>query len=414
MDSTSKNILKWVEHHESSLHEILSDLVSFQSTNPYDIQGELAQNYIASKLESMNFKVDRFEAPYGVENILAEISNKPSKLSLLLTGHVDVVPANNENWLTPPFTAKIKGKKMFGRGTSDMKGSLAGFLLALEAVLSVAPKSIGKVIFASVFGEEIANSGSKYLAQKIAKPTFAILGEPSRSASINASVGLLNLHLTLKDNQKLHLAARRNYMRAGGGLLGGNCIEKMANHIIPGLQELERSWGVTKIENNLPVGQALISPYGIKSQGNIADNPNSCQLDLAVVFLPSEQERDVRHEIESHIASIVGCDYWLKMNPPICTWDPPVYLPAEVPEGAEPMNLLCDVYEKVTDKKIKIGERGAITDAGWFFKEGIPTVIFGAGDISSAHGADEFINLDDLLTFTKVVAAYIYQIGEQS
>ena len=395
MDNTLQDILKRVDQLEMRLHETLSDLISFRSTNPCNQGGVACQNYIASRLQSLGFKVSKFESSPGVPNVIGESANSSGDMSLLLTGHVDVVSANPEDWKTPPFQATILGDKMYGRGTSDMKGSLAGFLIALEAALSVAPNNTGQIKFASVFGEEIADSGTRFIAKNTSKPSFAILGEPSRASSVHASIGLMKLTISIKD--------------AGGGLIGGNCIEKMANHVIPGLQELERAWGITKIHQYLPVGQALISPFRIQGGQEIATNPQRCDLDVAILYLPNEMANQVKREIEKHLKSIVACDYWLRIHPPICNWYPPSYLPAELPTQHKAFQLLCDIYGEITDKKMQTGGRGAITDAGWLHRQGIPVVVYGAGDISTAHGSNEYIHLDDLLRFTKVMAAFIYK-----
>jgi len=409
MDSTLQDILKRVDQLETRIHETLSDLVSFRSTNPCNQEGAACQDYMASRLRSLGFKVSKFESSPGVPNVIGEAATSSGDMSLLLTGHVDVVCANPEDWKTPPFQATILGDKMYGRGTSDMKGSLAGFLIALEAVLSVVPNNTGQIKFASVFGEEIADSGTRFIAENTNKPTFAILGEPSRGSSVHASIGLMKLTVTIKDEERLHLGARRQFIRAGGGLIGGNSIEKMANHVIPGLQGLEGAWGITKIHQYLPVGQALISPFRIQGGEEIAINPQRCDLDVAVLYLPNEMENKVKREIEKHLKSIAACDYWLRIHPPICNWYPPSYLPAELPTQHKAFQLLCDVYGEITGKKMQTGGRGAITDAGWLHRQGIPVVVYGAGDISTAHGSNEYIHLDDLLRFTKVMAAFIYK-----
>lgn len=409
MDSELKEILDHIDQHKNKLYETVSELVSFRSINPCGEDGKAAQKYMASKLTSLGLSVNEFESFPGVPNVVGVIETSHVHRSLLLTGHIDVFPAKIEEWDSPPFETVISDGKMFGRGTSDMKGSLAGFLIALEPVLKVLRKNVGRIIYATVFGEEIGQSGTRFLSEQGGKGDFAILGEPSQGHSLHASIGVMSLCITLNDVARLHLGARRNFIHAGGGLIGANCIEKMATHIIIGLRELERSWGVIKIHPYLPAGQALISPFRIQGGEEMGLNPSNCKLCVAVFYLPNEKEEEVKKEIEEHLRAIAACDIWLKDHPPLCEWDPPSYLPAGLPTKHDGFIQLCHAYKTVTGKEIKLGGRGAITDAGWLLRQGIPTVVYGAGDITTAHGKNEYVYLDDLLIFTKTMATFIYQ-----
>ncbi len=409
MDADLEKIFDHVDQSKENLLAKLAELVAFRSINPCDEQGIAAQHYIASQLASLGFSVRTFESSPGVPNVVGVLEPSRSHRSLLLTGHIDVVPAKKEEWQTPPFETVISDGKIFGRGTSDMKGSLAGFLMALESVIRVAPGKMGKMIYASVFGEEIGQSGSKFFKDQGLNAEFAVLGEPSRGRSLHASIGVLNLTITLNDTDRLHVGARRSFIHAGGGLLAGNCIEKMATHMIPGLRELERTWGVLKAHPHVPPGQALISPVSIQGGGEKGFNPSYCKLGMDIFYLPQEKEEEVKKEIENHLLAIAGCDLWLKKHPPTCEWTPPVYRPAPLPMEHWGVKNLRRAYEAVTGGKMNLGGRGAITDAGWILHQGIPTVVYGAGDIATAHGKDEYVWLDDLLVFTKTMAAFIYQ-----
>ena len=409
MDSAVKDILDYVDQYRGKILETLSELVAYQSINPCDEEGIAAQDYIATRLKSLGFLVRNFESPPGIPNIVGVFESTRANRSVLLTGHVDVISAKKEEWETPPFEAVISGERMLGRGTSDMKGSLACFLIALEAVKKISPDRMGRITLASVFGEEIGQSGSRFFKEHGITADFAILGEPSRACSLHASIGLMSLSIILKDTDRLHMGARRNFIHAGGGLIGGNCIEKMATHILPGLRELERTWGVIKVQPYIPPGQALISPMRIQGGGERGFNPSCCELGVDIMYLPNENEKDVKREIESHLQAVAECDLWLKNHPPVYEWSLPSYLPAPLPLEHWGVKYLCGAYEAVTGSKMSLGGRGAITDAGWLAQQGIPTVVYGPGDIATAHGKNEYVWLNDLLVFTKAVAVFIYQ-----
>lgn len=408
-DAELAEILEYIDCYQGKLYKKVSELVSFPSINPCDENGRAVQKYMASQMESLGLQVKTFESSPGVLNVSGASQSPQFSHTLLLAGHIDVVPANEEEWDTHPFEAVISDGKMFGRGTSDMKGSMAGFLMALESIRKVYPKDIGRIIFASVFGEEIGQSGTRFLQKQGTSADFAILGEPSRGRSLHASVGLMNLCITLKDTSRLHLGARRHFIHAGGGVIGANCIEKMSTHIIVGLRELERAWGVVKIHPYMPSGQAMISPYRIEGGGEEGLNPSDCSLYVSVFYLPNENKEQVKVEVEKYISAIAATDMWLKEHPPICTWYEPIFVPARLPIENEGFLNLCNAYKKITDREICLGGRGAITDAGWIESQGIPVVVYGAGDIITAHGNNEYVVLDDLLVFTKTIAAFIYR-----
>jgi len=407
-DAELDAILKYIDSNEAKLYKTVSELVAFSSVNPCDANGIAAQMYMASQMESLGLQVKTFESSPNVLNVIGTSQSNNFVHTLLLLGHIDIVPANIEEWKTPPFQTVISDGKMFGRGTSDMKGSMAGFLMALESIRKVCSKEVGRIIFASVFGEEIGQSGTRFLQNQGVNADFAILGEPSRGRSLHASVGLMNLRITLRDSSRLHLGARRNFIHAGGGLIGANCIEKMSIHIIAGLRELERTWGVVKIHPHMPPGQAMISPYRIEGGDEDWINPSHCSLYVSIFYLPNENEERVKEEIERYIRAIAATDVWLMQHQPICTWYKPAFIPSELPIENDGFRNLCNAYQKITNEKISLGGRGALTDAGWIEAQGIPVVVYGAGDINTAHGNNEFVTLKDLLVFTKTVATFMY------
>ncbi len=130
---------------------------------------------------------------------------------------------------------------------------------------------------------------------------------------------------------------------------------------------------------------------------------------MDIFYLPHENEGKVQREIENHLQALAACDVWFKRHPLVCEWKPPAYRPAELPVEHWGLKTLQGAYQAVTGKEIALGGRGAITDAGWLREQGIPTVVYGAGDVGTAHGKNEYLWLDDLLVFTKTVAAFIYK-----
>jgi acetylornithine deacetylase len=135
-----------------------------------------AQDNVAAKLESIGMKVDRWNLDldelskhpdYSIEVDRKEghgvvgVTGKDEGKSLILNGHIDVVPAGEEsNWDNPPWQGAVKDGKIMGRGSVDMKGGLACAIYAVKAIRDAGVKLKGKVIIESVVGEEDGGVGA--------------------------------------------------------------------------------------------------------------------------------------------------------------------------------------------------------------------------------------------------------------
>ena len=166
--------------------DILKDLISFNTISDKD--NKLIINYIEKYLKNIGFKTD-----YKSKCLV--MSNK-SVSNIGFLGHTDTVSYSSD-WLTNPFDLVEKDGKLYGLGTSDMKGSIATILSAVSKVDFSKIKNGIKLIF--TYDEEIGFSGIKELIKKeIDFPKYMIIGEPTNNEIINASKGLLELKIVFK------------------------------------------------------------------------------------------------------------------------------------------------------------------------------------------------------------------------
>ncbi len=164
----------------STLQSILSELVQLQSITPEDAG---CQTYLSRKLTALGFECQRWDnAP--VSNLFARIGN--TSPFLLFAGHTDVVPVGDEHlWETPPFELIEKKGLLYGRGTADMKGSLAAMFKAAERFLSHTSCFEGSIGFLITSGEEGNDfeKGTPFVMEKLKEtgelPHYCIVGEPS-------------------------------------------------------------------------------------------------------------------------------------------------------------------------------------------------------------------------------------------
>ncbi len=165
-------------------------LIGFKSITPDD-DGSI--DYIASIVEKLGFKSNIFSTQ-GVKNLFARWSPKTDfKRTLAFSGHVDVVPPGQENlWASNPFTGEIKDGRMFGRGSVDMKSSVAAFLVALNEVITEEELSCSFVLLITSDEEGNAEYGTKELLKWVSKNdeiiTDCIVGEPTSSKLVGDTI----------------------------------------------------------------------------------------------------------------------------------------------------------------------------------------------------------------------------------
>lgn len=162
-----------------SLEECLTKLIAFQSITPNDAG---CQDFLATQLEQLGFQCQWFNCP-PVSNLFARIGSQ--KPFFLFAGHTDVVPVGDLNqWKTDPFKLTLKEDMLYGRGTADMKGSIAAMLTAAAQFIEQYPSFKGSLGFLITSGEEGNDfeQGTPYVMQQLPTeqlPDYCIVGEPS-------------------------------------------------------------------------------------------------------------------------------------------------------------------------------------------------------------------------------------------
>lgn len=403
-------LLNAIEENQDQLYETLKTLIRFPTENPPGNEAP-AQQWISEKLEKISDKIDVFEVLPGRSNVVGIVKGGGGGRSVILNGHVDVVEAKKrEAWKHDPFDPVEADGYIWGRGASDMKSAMAGYLYVMEALNKTGTRLKGDVIFQSVVGEEEAEPGTRMAAERY-PADFAIVGEGTRAKQIVASVGTMTVRVTIKSPYTLHLHARRQAIHAGGGLEGANAIEKMALRIIPALNDLEKEWAVFKKYWGIPPGQTLINPFLIQGGDDAGYLPDECSLVAVVVYLPDEDPDRVKQEVEGQIRRAADLDGWLRKHPPQIEWNPPDQqwaFPSSDLEVHHPgVQHLGKAIEDVAGCEAEFGGRGGITDAGWFPANGTPSVVYGPGDVSFAHRVDERVLKEDVLLFAKVIGLFL-------
>jgi succinyl-diaminopimelate desuccinylase len=308
-----------------------------------------------------------------------------------MNGHLDTVPVSDlPAWKTGPFdpTVSEDGKKLSGRGASDMKSSVAVMLHVME-LLKDAPLR-GCVQTHVVSDEETSgNFGTMFLIEEIAagrlpRPDYCLIGEKSDLKVRNAERGMLAVDVTCL-GRAAHTAAAR--------VTGVNAIAKAAKAILALEKDIDRF--------HPAVGKPVISVNTIEA--GVAHNvvPGECTFSIDRRLIPGETRESAVAEIVATLDDIANRDpafrYELDVDPLKS------HIPANITDNSSPIvQALRASITKVTGQEPEyfVAWAGA-TDGRFYRQAGIDTVGYGPGG-ENAHGANEAVQIDDLVTQARV------------
>lgn len=382
------------------IYGLLEELVTRPSENPPGREKAVAE-YLVERIESS-------PVPFGIEvsrvepdrpNVIARAGD-PSKGSVLLTGHTDVVPAKAADWSGDPYDLNERDGRLIGRGVSDMKGGLAAELCAAESFFQDAEES-GEVILAFVVGEETGGAGMANLVREGIDADAAILGEPTEMNICTAQKGALFFELVVR-GCAAHSSQPQN---------GVNAIETLCG-IVAQLEELTSSnttggniggeafWTETVAATEIEGGETH----------NVVPDHASTTIDWRIPPSKQEYPEDYRRRVEQFLAQIGDpTDGEIE-------WESIQYTkPAQI-SPQEP--IVTALSSATSDFGVdgRLTGFNAGTDARILINRGhIPTALFGPGSIKSdAHTVDESVAFDDLVLASKVYRKALENFFEQS
>jgi succinyl-diaminopimelate desuccinylase len=326
-------------------------------------------------------------------NVVISLGDPAAGPTIVMNGHLDTVPVSDLlDWRTGPFdpTVSEDGKKLFGRGASDMKSSVAVMLHVMEVLNLQDVPLRGSVQTHVVSDEETSGAfGTMFLLEEIAagrlpRPDYCLIGEKSDLKVRNAERGLLAVDVTCH-GRAAHTAAAR--------VTGVNAIAKAAKAILALEKDIDRF--------HPAVGKPVISVNTI--QAGIAHNvvPGQCMFSIDRRLIPGETRESAVAEIVAALDDIASQDaafrYELDVDPL------KNHIPANITEDSSPIvQALQASITKVTGQEPEyfVAWSGA-TDGRFYRQAGIDTVGYGPGG-ENAHGANEAVQIDDLVTQARV------------
>ncbi|MGD0336428.1 MAG: M20 family metallopeptidase [Candidatus Omnitrophota bacterium] len=345
-------------------------LIAIDSQNPPGDESAIAA-FVDRYLKDMGLSVKIYEFKKKRSNVISILKGKDRRHSLLITPHLDTVPAGS-GWKSAPLKAKIKNNRIYGLGATDCKGNLA---VALEAINSLRQEGAAlnyNLIFAATADEE---SGSglgliPLLKKRILKPDAAVVLDSDDSRIVVTQKGLI--HLKVKIQGK----------RAHGAYpwLGVNAIEQAAK-IITELKNIKYHYS-----KNRYLKPPTVNTGTIRGGDKVNVVADWCEFELDFRFLPGMHTADILKELRRIVAK-----YSTKFRIEIEGVQQPYFI-----ETAHPLvaGLKRSIRNLNVNPQIE-GSEGATVIT--FFQElDIPAVATGFGASGTAHSANEFVRIDNL------------------
>ena len=364
--------------------EILTDLISFKTISGEDNNSLI--NYcdeILKKNGATSFKT--FDQDKKRVNLFATLkAKKPNgKMPIILSGHTDVVPVS-KGWSSDPFKATIKGDKLYGRGSCDMKGFIA-CTLAYAPIF--AKSNLDRDInFSFTFDEETACIGAPLLIQELKNRGFnkgiCIVGEPTNMKIIDAHKGAYE-YTTYFEGLAGHSSQPHK---------GVSAVEYAARYVNKLIDLRE------KLKDRKPKSSIFTPPYSTLSIGGIfggiAHNviADKCHVKWETRPIVKRDAIFLNNELDKYVNE--------KLLPEMKKVYPESIIKKEIIGeiigfDRDDNSEACEFVSSITgDNSREVVSFG--TEAGLFQEIGISTAVCGPGSIEQAHKIDEFIELEEI------------------
>ena len=353
----------------------LIGLPSISSTlDEYDLSNQAVIEQLAAWCETLGFKVDIqcVDEERKKYNLMATLGRGPG--GLILSGHTDTVPCNENRWNSDPFTLTEKNDRFYGLGSCDMKGF---FPLVLAAVASIDKNKLKAPIFIlATSDEETSMQGARTLASLgLPKARAAIIGEPTGLRPINMHKGIMM--------ESVRITGQAGH--SSNPELGNNAMDAM-HSVISELMDYRSELKTQYSHSGFSVPTPTLNLGCIHG----GDNPNricgQCELHFDLRFIPGMNMNQLRTGIESRLQKVAKQSQTQIER-------------VSLFDGVEA--FASDENSELVTLAEKLSGHGAeavafATEAPFFAAAKIDTVVMGAGSIDQAHQPDEFLALDQI------------------
>lgn len=377
----------------TNAEKLLCELIALPSVNPaflppdnpYAGEQRVA-DFLAATAARAGLEVEFQSVSPKRSNLLVRLS-PPCRVRhrLLLAPHLDTVGGSQVPGRL--FTPRVKGSRLYGRGACDTKGSVAVMFTALcELAVGKDRPAHTEIVFAGLIDEESGQIGSRALAESGLKADLAIIGEPTRLKVVTAHKGALWLRLETRG--KAAHGARPE--------LGRNAVHAMARIV----DLLETTYAARLRRRRHPLlGHASINVGSIQGGRQVNIVPDECAILIDRRTLPGERNSHVMGEIR----------HLLRENGLSARISPTQFGLCGPMETRLPQPLIQELFHCVRQQE-PVGV-DYFSDAGVLAAAGIPSVVFGPGDIAQAHTPEEWISRGQVERSTKMLSRFFSRLS---
>ncbi len=357
--------------------QILTELVSFPVLGGDSNLPVL--NWITNYLDSYGVAYQTVPNEDGSKAALHCRIGPAEDGGIILSGHMDVVPTVGQPWDTDPFKLTLKGDKLYGRGSCDMKGFLACCLASVPMLLRTRLQK--PVYFAFSYDEEIGCMAGDITAEAIRdfydeKPAGAIIGEPTMLVPMVGQKGIMVYTTTVRGSQG-HSSRIKEEVDA---------IHEAARLVVWLEDKMDALIAAGRTDDRFHPNHTSIHVGTIKGGSAFNIIANECSFDWDFRNIPMDDAQDIIDAFEAHCAERVALRRktfpgfaieHVAMHPPV----PPL----DTAEDAPIVGLIKQLTGATETSTVAYA-----AEAGQFSNAGFPSVICGPGDIAQAHRANEF------------------------
>jgi acetylornithine deacetylase len=347
-----------------------------------------------SNLEIIKFIGD-YLAKLGIESRLVhdETGRKANlyatlgptdKPGIALSGHTDVVPIDGQEWSSDPWTIAERGKRLFGRGTADMKGFLGVVLTKVPEMLRRKPSTPIHLIFS--YDEEVGCVGVRRLLDMFRhmpiRPRACIIGEPTEMKVIVGHKGKMSLRCHVRGKECHSSLAPQ----------GVNAVEYAAE-VIAYLRGMARRVAAEgPFDENFDVAHSTVHTGTVHGGTALNIVPKDCNFAFEFRYVPGVKPEALLAEVQAFAEQklLPGMQ---AIDPAAgFSWEPLSSFPGlDTPVDSEIVAFVKSLTGANSVSKVAFG-----TEAGLFQEVGIPTVICGPGNIAQAHKPDEYVEIEQI------------------
>jgi acetylornithine deacetylase/succinyl-diaminopimelate desuccinylase family protein len=368
----------------NAIEQLLSDLVAIPSMNPMGRGREGVQygeaalaQFIMEYLRRASIDVETDEVAPGRPNVVARF-DAGSRETLLLEAHLDTVFA--DRMTIDPFRPEIRNGRLYGRGACDTKGSLAVFLHALRSCAEGKEKPSCNILFLATVDEEYGFTGSKQAVARGVKADFGIVGEPTELHIVRAHKGVTRWKVITHG-----VAAHSAYPDRGRNAIYGmaQVVARLERHAAALLQQTPHPL----------LGTPTLSVGVIEGGQTVNIVPDRCMIEVDRRTLPGETDASVLAAARAVLGDLSG---WEIVGPHLSIAG------MEVSADHPVVRKLGQAVKEVTGDSV-IESAQYATDAGVYNSNGIPSIVFGPGNIARAHTEEEYVEIDQLHDAVRII-----------